>query len=150
MQGRTQTHTQLRNWHHCMPTRSSGLSCVSGAEHHSPEQYSKTGSTKPRKHLSRNNISWNTWQDFFKIPLPLRRCSRNRAKMRFKSRFGIKCHYQYNKVKQTNNNDLLEKDGSIQRLLARSRQCIWLLSYPFTIISYTNNFRFIYQLFYLN
>ena len=46
----------------------SSLRCVSAAEHHNAEQYSKTGKTKPPKHLSMSNLSWNTRQDFLKIP----------------------------------------------------------------------------------
>ena len=34
-----------------LTTRSSSLKCVSAAEHHTAEQYSKTGKTKPLKHL---------------------------------------------------------------------------------------------------
>ena len=37
-------------------------------DHHAAEHRSKTGWTKPRKHLPRSNLSWNTRQDFFKIP----------------------------------------------------------------------------------
>ena len=51
-----------------LTTRSSGLWCVSAAEHHTAEQYSKTGKTKPQKHLPMSNLSWNTRQDFLKIP----------------------------------------------------------------------------------
>ena len=36
------------------------LRCVSAAEHHTAEQYSKTGKTKPQKHLPMSNLSWNT------------------------------------------------------------------------------------------
>ena len=50
-----------------LTTRSSSLRCVSEAEHHTAEQYSKTGRTKPRKHLPRSSLSWNTCQDFLKI-----------------------------------------------------------------------------------
>ena len=46
----------------------SSLRCVSTAEHHTADQYSKMGRTKHRKHLPRNNLSWNTRQDFLKIP----------------------------------------------------------------------------------
>ena len=46
----------------------SSLRCVSAAEHHTAEQYFKTGRTKPRKHLPRSNLSWNTRLDFLKIP----------------------------------------------------------------------------------
>ena len=47
---------------------SSSLRCVSSAEHQTAKQYSKTGRTKPQSHLPRSNISWNTRQDFLKIP----------------------------------------------------------------------------------
>ena len=48
--------------------RSSSLRCVSAAKHHTAEQYSKTGKTKLQKHLPMSNLSWNTRQDFLKIP----------------------------------------------------------------------------------
>ena len=48
--------------------RSSSLRCVSAAEHQTAEQYSKSGRTKHRKHLPRSDLSWNTRQDFRKIP----------------------------------------------------------------------------------
>ena len=48
--------------------RSSSSRCVSAAEHHTAEQYSKTGKTKPQKHLPMSNLSWKTRQDFLKIP----------------------------------------------------------------------------------
>ena len=48
--------------------RSRSLRCVSAADHHTAEQYSKTSRTKPRKHLSRSDLSWNTRQDILKIP----------------------------------------------------------------------------------
>ena len=48
--------------------RFSSLRCVSAAEHHTAEQYSKTGRTKPQKHLSRSHLSWNTLHNFLKIP----------------------------------------------------------------------------------
>ena len=51
-----------------LTTRSSSLRCVSAAEHHTVEQYYKTGNTKPRKHLSRSDLSWNTREDLVKIP----------------------------------------------------------------------------------
>ena len=43
-----------------LTTRSSSLRCVSAAEHHTAEQYSKTGKTKPKTHLPMSNLSWNT------------------------------------------------------------------------------------------
>ena len=52
-----------------LTTRSSSLRCVSAAEHHTAEQYSKTVTTKPRKHLPRSDLSWNTRQDFLKTPM---------------------------------------------------------------------------------
>ena len=51
-----------------LTTRSSCLRCVSAAEHHTVEQYPKTGRTKPLKHLQRSTLSWNIRQDFLKIP----------------------------------------------------------------------------------
>ena len=36
------------------------LGCLSIAEHHTAEQYSKTGRRKPRKDRLRSNLSWNT------------------------------------------------------------------------------------------
>ena len=51
-----------------LTTRSSSLRCVSAAEHHTAEQYSKTGLTKPRQHLPSSDRSWNIRQDFLKIP----------------------------------------------------------------------------------
>ena len=51
-----------------LTAQSSSLRCVSAAEHQTAEQYSKTGRTKPRKHLPRSDLSWNTRQDFLKIP----------------------------------------------------------------------------------
>ena len=52
-----------------LTTRSSSLKCVSSAENHTAEQqYSKTGRTKPRKHLRRSNLPWNTCHDFPMIP----------------------------------------------------------------------------------
>ena len=50
-----------------LTTRSSSLRCAFAAEHHTAKQYSKTCRTKPRKHLSRSNISWNTRSQFLKI-----------------------------------------------------------------------------------
>ena len=51
-----------------LTTRSSDLRCVSAAEHYTSEQYPKTDRTKPWKHLPINDLSWNTHQDFLKIP----------------------------------------------------------------------------------
>ena len=51
-----------------LTARSSSLRCVSAAEHQTAEQYFKTGRRKPRKHLSRSYLSWNTRQDFLKMP----------------------------------------------------------------------------------
>ena len=80
-----------------LTTRSSSLRCVLAAEHHLAEQYSKTGSTKPLKHLPRRCLSWNTCHYFLKLPT-LRSFSGNRVKMLLKSHLRIKCHSQYNKV----------------------------------------------------
>ena len=51
-----------------LTARPSSLRCVSAAEHQTAEQYSKTGRTKPRKHLLGSDLSWNMRQDFLKIP----------------------------------------------------------------------------------
>ena len=51
-----------------LTARSNSLRCIRAAEHHTAEQYSKTGRTKPQKHLSRSDLSRNTRQDFLKIP----------------------------------------------------------------------------------
>ena len=51
-----------------LTTRSSSLRCASAAEHHTAEQYSKTGRAKHRKHLPRSDLSWNTRQDFLTLP----------------------------------------------------------------------------------
>ena len=51
-----------------LTARSSSLRCLSAAEHQTAEQYSKTGRTKPGKHLPRSDLSSNTRQDFLKIP----------------------------------------------------------------------------------
>ena len=53
-----------------LTARSSSFRCVSATEHHTAEQYSKMGRTKPRKHLSRSDLSWNTRQDFLKKKSP--------------------------------------------------------------------------------
>ena len=97
VQGHNQTLPQLRNWHHYMTTRSSSIRCVSAVEHHTAEQCSKTGRTKPRKHLPRSNLSRNTRragpsQDtkHFLLWKPSKDASQ--------SHLGIKCHSQYNKV----------------------------------------------------
>ena len=50
-----------------LTTRPSSLRCVSAAKQ-TAEQYSKTGKTKPQKHLPRSSFPWNTCQDFLKIP----------------------------------------------------------------------------------
>ena len=52
-----------------LTTLSCSLRHLSAAEHHTSEQYSKnTGRTKPRKHLPRSDLPWNTRQDFVKKP----------------------------------------------------------------------------------
>ena len=95
MQGHTQTYPQLKKLAP-LTTRSTNLRCVSAAEHQMAEQYSKTGKTKPLKHLPRSCLSRNTCQD--SITKLLRSCSGNRAKMLLESHLGIKCHSHYNKV----------------------------------------------------
>ena len=51
-----------------LTARSSSLRCVSAADHHTAEQYSKTGRKKPQKQLPSRDLSWNTRHDFLKIP----------------------------------------------------------------------------------
>ena len=51
-----------------LTARSNSLRCISAAEHQTAEQYSKTVRTKPRKHLRRSDLSWNSRQDLLKIP----------------------------------------------------------------------------------
>ena len=63
----TLKHNPVRN-RAPLTARSSSLRCVSAAEHQTEEHYSKTGRTKPRTHLPRSDLSWNTRQDFLKIP----------------------------------------------------------------------------------
>ena len=46
-----------------LTARSNSLRCVTAAEHQTAEQHSKTGRTKPRKHLIRSYLSWNTSHD---------------------------------------------------------------------------------------
>ena len=52
-----------------LTARSSSLRCVTAAEIHTAEEYSKTGRTKPWNHLLRSYLSWNTRQDFLKIQI---------------------------------------------------------------------------------
>ena len=61
----------LLHYCYCQSTtilQSCSLRCVSAAGNHTGEKYSKTGRTSPRKHLPRSNQSWNTRQDFIKLP----------------------------------------------------------------------------------
>ena len=67
MRNVTLKHTPVRN-RAPLTARSSSLICVSAAEHHTAEQHSKTGRTKPRKHIPRIDLSWNTRHNFLKIP----------------------------------------------------------------------------------
>ena len=69
------------------------LRCVSAADHHTAESYSKAGKIKPRSNsheaiyhgiLARTSLRTNS----------LRSCSGNRAKMLLKNHLGIKCHSQ--------------------------------------------------------
>ena len=51
-----------------LTARFSSLWCVSAVEHRTANSASKTGRTKPWKHLPRSNLSWNTRQEFLKTP----------------------------------------------------------------------------------
>ena len=80
-----------------LTVRSSSLRCVSAAEHHTVEQYQKTGRTKPRKH-PKKRCTMEHSPGLPQDTKSLRSCSGNRAKMLLKGHLGIKCHSQYNKV----------------------------------------------------
>ena len=67
MQFYTRTQSQLKSLHHGLYTRSSSLWCASAAEHHIL-CLGLGSSTKPRKHLSKSNLSLNTRQDFLNMP----------------------------------------------------------------------------------
>ena len=60
---RSSTH-QFKKNDTLIMQRSSSFRCVSAAEHHTAEQWAKTGRTKPPK----ASLSLNTRQDFLKIP----------------------------------------------------------------------------------
>ena len=64
----TLKHTHSQKPGTTITARSFSLRCVLAAEHHTAEQYSKTGRTKQRKHFSRSDLSLNTLKDFLKIP----------------------------------------------------------------------------------
>ena len=59
----------VRN-HAPLTARSSSSRYVSAAKYHTVGQYFKTCRTKPRKHPSRSDLSWNTRHDFQKILTP--------------------------------------------------------------------------------
>ena len=80
----TQTHYQLKNWHHWL--HGPVVRCVSAAEHHSAEQYFKTGGIKRRKHLPRSDLSWNTRLYFPEMP------DLWKWRMHLISHLGIKCN----------------------------------------------------------
>ena len=52
-----------------LTTLSSSLRHESAAEHHTAEQYSKTGRTMFQNDLRRGDRSWNTCQEFLVIPI---------------------------------------------------------------------------------
>ena len=81
-----------------LTTRSSSLRCLSAAEHQTAEQYSKTGKNKPPKVSSKKQSIMEYLPGLPQDTKRLRSCSGNRANMLLKSHFGIKSHYQYNKV----------------------------------------------------
>ena len=57
----TQTHPQVKKCS-SLTARWISLRCVSAAEHHTAEQYSKTGRTKlPSKHLPRSIMEFSPW-----------------------------------------------------------------------------------------
>ena len=67
-EGCTLKHRQPRNQHSILTTLSSSLRCESAAEHHTAEQYSKTGKKNLQQDLRMIDWSWNTCQDFLIIP----------------------------------------------------------------------------------
>ena len=77
--------------------RSSSLRYVSAAEHQTAEKYSKTGRTKPRKHLPASDLSWKTHQDFLKIQV-FEKLLWKPSEDTSQRSFGMKCHSQYDKV----------------------------------------------------
>ena len=62
----------------------SSVRCKSAAEHHTAEQYSKTGRTKLQKHLRSSDRSWNIFHDFLIIPIKSRNCSSGNSKKKVK------------------------------------------------------------------
>ena len=69
---------------------SSGLRCESAAEHHTAEQYSKTGRTKLQKNLRMSDRLRNTCQDFLIIPSLMSWSTGNRPKVLLKGHLSIK------------------------------------------------------------
>ena len=65
----TQTNTYAVIKLEPLTTRSicSSLRCVSAAEHHTAEHYTKADRIKLRKHLPRSSLQLNTRQDFLKV-----------------------------------------------------------------------------------
>ena len=76
---------------------SSSLRCESAAEHHTAEQYSKTGKAMVQNDLRRSDRSWNTYQRFLMIP-SLWATVLETAKVLPKGHLNIKRHPQYNLV----------------------------------------------------
>ena len=74
-----------------LTTRCSSLMCVSAAQHHTEEQYSKTGRTILRKHLPRG-IANVEYSPSLPQEAKLLRRSSNRAKMLLKNYLRNKCH----------------------------------------------------------
>ena len=52
----TQTHPQLGTGHHWLHGPRSSLRCVSAAEYHTAEQYSKRAGQNPENNTNYNNI----------------------------------------------------------------------------------------------
>ena len=73
------------------------LRCVSSAEHHTAEQYCKTGRTKPRHHLPRSDLSWNTRQVSSRYQV-IEKLLWKLSEYAFQRHLQIKCHSQYIKV----------------------------------------------------
>ena len=69
-----------------LTTRSSSLRCVSAAEHHTAEQYSKTGKTKPQKASPNEQFIMEYPPGLPRDTKSLRSCSEDQAKMLLKGK----------------------------------------------------------------
>ena len=96
-QGGTLKHHQLKKIA-LLTTLSSSLTCESAVEHHTAEQYSKTGRTKLQKRSHKERPIMKYLPGLSHDTKPLRCSTGNRAKVLLKGHPSIKRHPQYNKV----------------------------------------------------